>query len=124
MWRTRPQDAGGFTLIVSLSIIGYCVATFTVLPEMLVECSPIVQVLGFLLPAWILFAGLSNIILIKVRDSSIRNKLLIQPVLKTPPPSPKTIQENGEHQHHCQDPDFEIKERTKYISQHFVARVS
>ncbi|XP_035706346.1 palmitoyltransferase erf2 isoform X2 [Folsomia candida] len=122
VWRTRPAEAASFSLIIFLAVLVYYYGTFIILPEILEGHHLIIKIaLNFLLPNWIFFAVLSNMILIQVRDSSIRNKFLAQPVLKPPPPSVATINGDAGDTAQAYDKDHELKERTKYIGQHFVA---
>lgn len=109
-------------MIIFLAVLVYYYGTFIILPEILEGHHLIIKIaLNFLLPNWIFFAVLSNMILIQVRDSSIRNKFLAQPVLKPPPPSVATINGDAGDTAQAYDKDHELKERTKYIGQHFVA---
>jgi len=117
--KTRPVDLFGFTFIVIMSLIVYYYATYVVLPVLLEGYSPIVHFLmNFLLPKYLLVAVLSNLIAFRVRDSSIRNKMLMRPL--TRPPVKQYSVVNGEGGDlRCQDVDYELKERTKCMGEHF-----
>jgi len=119
--KTRPQDFFAYSFIWILSCLVYFYATYIIGPILFKESSSTVQFLMvFLLPKYILGGVLSNMVMFRRRDSSIRNKLLIQPVTRSPATEYSVVNGAGGDLR-CQDIDNDLKERTKCMGEHFSA---
>jgi len=103
-----PEVFAGAFIILS-TIITYLYGMILVLPDLLVE-QPIVLLLFMrILGTWIVIAILSNMYLTRKRTSSIRTRMLTQPVVQ-----PIFSKNQGSS-------DNEVHEITKHMGEHFTA---
>jgi hypothetical protein len=110
--RTRPVDAIGCGFLTGCAILVYAFGTLEVLPALIGDASLPFKLVTLFVCSYLLFGVLANIALIHYRNSSIANKIMPHPVIKPPPVSLC----NGE------ETDATLKERTKYMGQHFLAK--
>jgi len=107
--KTMELFVGG--MILTLSVSTYLYGMFLVLPDLLSGTHPKFLIFMRTLGTWLMIAVLSNMYLVRKRNSSIRNRMLAQPS-SVPPISP-TNQLNSEE---------EVKETTNPMEEQYSAK--
>lgn len=100
-----------FAFVLVAASLTYLYGTYEVLPEVLAESSYVVQILCRALTTWIFIAILANMYLVRKRDSSIRSRLLLQPVFQ-----PVTSNMSG------MDTECQLRETAKHMGECFLPK--
>lgn len=96
--------------VISMATLTYLYGSYRVVPEVLSFYNYGTLLLNSLrlLATWVLFAVFSNFYLIRKRNSSIRHRMLMQPVVK--PMAEDII---------SMSPEVQLREKTKHMGEHF-----
>lgn len=104
----KLAETCALVFVLSCATLTYLYGSYIVLPEVFAEYSSQTHLLLRIFGAWIYIAVCSNMFLCRKRNSSIRHRMLLQPVVK----------QMSSHVTNM-DSDVQVRETAKHMGEHF-----